>query len=525
MIALLWLSMRDVGVSLAACAVCCALLWPLLSWLQSSGVDRVCAYLHYRTTRLKVSQRPRRIILLRHGESQGNIDKQCYQYIPDNLIQLTARGREQAAEAGRRLKALVGDESVLFYTSPFLRSQQTFRIISRSFQPHQYRVREDPRIREQEWGNLQQQPAAMSDMLRERERVGRFFYRFKDGESGADVFDRVSSFMESMFREMAVDLPVQNMVLVSHGLFMRLFLTRFYRWNVQTFTEMWNPANCEFYLLERDAKFAGFTLKSRVKRDADDAADEQDGLQQPGDSGGQAEASSCSPATPDEEKTGADSSEQQPQQRATRAAGSAAASAGSAVHGSSDIDDLQASMPLRPSLSCPVPIAAASHASPKPPPHPRRLTLAPRADSGDAFSPHLSSARSLLSAIFPSAEPLQLDQTEQHWTLGSAATQLAVFPMEAGNARQTEHSAAGGTLRPQHPQHQHQHPQQQMRRKEEAADDGEAAATAAAAVSGTRSEAFEETQRRLQREEQHELEDGGGRSRHSGEAQRQRRSH
>ena len=235
----------------------------LSSYLLTTGIDRVCAYLHYRTTRLKLSLRPRRLILIRHGESQGNVDKGCYQHIPDNLIQLTARGREQAREVGLQLKQLIGDESVLFYVSPFLRSQQTFHIISEHFRPSQYRVREDPRIREQEWGNSQH-PAAMAAVLAERERVGRFFYRFQDGESGADVFDRVSSFMESMFREMGQDAPVQNMVLVSHGLFMRLFLTRFYRWSVERFTHLANPINCE--LLRAGARGQVRRLHTQVTR-------------------------------------------------------------------------------------------------------------------------------------------------------------------------------------------------------------------------------------------------------------------
>ena len=37
----------------------------------------------------------------------------------------------------------------------------------------------------------------------ERARFGRFYYRFPQGESGADVYDRVSTWLESLFREMS----------------------------------------------------------------------------------------------------------------------------------------------------------------------------------------------------------------------------------------------------------------------------------------------------------------------------------
>ena len=47
---------------------------------------------------------PGRIILLRHGESEGNADKTLYRTKPDNLIELTAAGSAQAREAGARLR-------------------------------------------------------------------------------------------------------------------------------------------------------------------------------------------------------------------------------------------------------------------------------------------------------------------------------------------------------------------------------------------------------------------------------------
>lgn len=40
---------------------------------------------------------PERIILVRHAQSEGNIDNIAYTYIPDPQIPLTALGRQQAA--------------------------------------------------------------------------------------------------------------------------------------------------------------------------------------------------------------------------------------------------------------------------------------------------------------------------------------------------------------------------------------------------------------------------------------------
>ena len=103
-------------------------------------------------------------------------------------------------------------------------------------------------------------------VVAERQKIGRFFYRFKDGESGADVYDRVSSFMDSLFREMENCLmPDNNICIVSHGLFMRLFLMRFYRWSVEKFHTLENFDNCGYCILERDDVDGSFVLTTDLE--------------------------------------------------------------------------------------------------------------------------------------------------------------------------------------------------------------------------------------------------------------------
>jgi broad specificity phosphatase PhoE len=52
-----------------------------------------------------------------------------YVSTPDWLIPLTSKGREQAANFGTRLKEIIKDEPVYFYTSPYLRTKQTLNTI------------------------------------------------------------------------------------------------------------------------------------------------------------------------------------------------------------------------------------------------------------------------------------------------------------------------------------------------------------------------------------------------------------
>jgi broad specificity phosphatase PhoE len=152
--------------------------------------------------------RPRvgRIIFVRHGQAEHNLEGGAIlqednpNRKPDNLSELTPLGRAQACAAGSRIRTLLGDEAIVsVVVSPFERTQQTLYCMQQTLgQVRVRRVDVDPRVREQEFGNFQ----VAEDMQRHREyssEVGRFYYRRPTGESGADVYDRASSFWESFF--------------------------------------------------------------------------------------------------------------------------------------------------------------------------------------------------------------------------------------------------------------------------------------------------------------------------------------
>ncbi|KAK7356035.1 hypothetical protein VNO80_15301 [Phaseolus coccineus] len=205
---------------------------------------------------------PKRIILMRHGESQGNLDTAAYTTTPDHGIHLTEQGLAQARHAGIRLRHAIGasgcspDWRVQFYVSPYDRTRSTLREVGRCFSKKRIiGVREESRIREQDFGNFQVEER-MKVIKETRERFGRFFYRFPEGESAADVFDRVSSFFESLWRDIDMNRlrhdPSNdlNFVIVSHGLTSRIFLMKWFKWTVEQFEHLNNFGNCEFRVMQ-----------------------------------------------------------------------------------------------------------------------------------------------------------------------------------------------------------------------------------------------------------------------------------
>lgn len=193
--------------------------------------------------------KPKRIILIRHGESEANVDMYLFGRVPDYTIELTDMGRAQAVEAGRKLKGLVGDESLYFYVSPFWRARSTFESIASSFPRTQFAYHEEPRLREQEWGYLRSNDD-FDNICRERREYGSFYYRIPGGEAGSDVYDRVNDLLGSMYRDFAEDDFPENCVLVTHGLTIRLFVMRFFHLPVEDFERMLAPKNCDAVILE-----------------------------------------------------------------------------------------------------------------------------------------------------------------------------------------------------------------------------------------------------------------------------------
>ena len=93
---------------------------------------------------------PRLIILIRHGQSEANVDITIHRTVPDHEINLTELGVQQATQAGQKLLELLKpDDNVHFYISPYSRARQTFKHMAKALDRNRWRCYEEPRLREQ----------------------------------------------------------------------------------------------------------------------------------------------------------------------------------------------------------------------------------------------------------------------------------------------------------------------------------------------------------------------------------------
>jgi len=216
--------------------------------------------------------KPQRILFVRHGQSESNVDAAARETIRDHEIALTEKGREQAVAAGKEISEILlhlptvswiehgisieQPRRVRIYSSSFRRARETLEGIEKGIGAITWKGqdiiegrREDPRLREQEWGHLRLR--SESDYIdRERNKHGTFYYRIPDGESGADVYDRCTGVLDTLYRDFEERMYPHAALIVGHGFAIRILLMRWLHWSVERFEETRNLRNCEILQLQ-----------------------------------------------------------------------------------------------------------------------------------------------------------------------------------------------------------------------------------------------------------------------------------
>lgn len=268
--------------------------------------------------------KPRYIILIRHGESESNKDLQKLLSIPFHKIGLTNTGKEQSYWIGCKLLKFLTDTlypsnkfDIAFHVSPYLSTRETLKCILKIIDKYNdlatifqdedslmtkrsttqiifdpckkrkwatwpprdyiqqdtfvnYHIREDPRLREQDIGNSTDLNH-IEDLMNVRLNYGKFFYRFPQGENASDVLDRVASFQTSLFRtfnkpSMIKDNRESICVLISHEIFIKAFLMRWFNWTVEEFEQLDPIENGDLIIMELDQAGNRYTLKTEMKK-------------------------------------------------------------------------------------------------------------------------------------------------------------------------------------------------------------------------------------------------------------------
>lgn len=201
-----------------------------------------------------------RLILIRHAVSVANVDPKIYLRISDHRIPLVDPVADpDAVAAGERLRGLqLTPADVCVWTSPYLRCKQTLDIVTHHAFPgqaHTLLQRESFLLREQEFGDWdglsEEEIEARHPMHFERRRrlvdeYGRFYFRYPNGESRADVVQRVTMFLGKVQRS-----SHSTHLIFLHGVTLRAFRMAWMNHPVDWFEREANPRNASVHMIER----------------------------------------------------------------------------------------------------------------------------------------------------------------------------------------------------------------------------------------------------------------------------------
>jgi 2,3-bisphosphoglycerate-dependent phosphoglycerate mutase len=217
-----------------------------------------------------------RILLVRHGESLGNVDPTVHATTPDHAVPLSDRGHQQAREAGERVAAFFEREvqgerpHIRLWVSPYLRTRQTAdSLIATSRDWVTDRV-EHILLCEQQFGLFDGVPETELPLRFPNEFGyydmqcrfgGKFWARMPQGESRFDVAKRIHQAFGTFHRD-ALEHGIHDIIVICHGVTLRAFVMMWCHLSPEWFEAERNPSNCAIRLVEagndRGYVFTGF---------------------------------------------------------------------------------------------------------------------------------------------------------------------------------------------------------------------------------------------------------------------------
>jgi 2,3-bisphosphoglycerate-dependent phosphoglycerate mutase len=208
-----------------------------------------------------------RMFLVRHGQSETNLDKAVNARLPDHRVALSTEGHAQAGEVGAYLaKLLKCAPRVRILASPYVRARQTGAAIERALAAATIRFdrREATELREIEYGLFdgiadedlpKTFPREYEHYDKHKRFEGEFFAPMPLGESRCNVADRIKGVFGTILRDASADRtdPISDFIIVSHGVTIRCFRMQWMHYSWEWYEQEQNPRNCSVQLIEGHA--------------------------------------------------------------------------------------------------------------------------------------------------------------------------------------------------------------------------------------------------------------------------------
>ncbi len=185
----------------------------------------------------------KRIVVLRHAESQEDIDPNLHNELSDEQISITPNGANQAQDLIARVLSIVSMyKSVGICSSPSNRVVQTASIIKAGLKGVCGDIIIEPRIRNLNWGNIT--PETVRGVEKERYRVGVLHFQFPEGDHSPTFVSKINQFVQELIQKGKTKDSPELLVIVTHGFALRIIAKALLQMSDADFRWIKNPPNC-----------------------------------------------------------------------------------------------------------------------------------------------------------------------------------------------------------------------------------------------------------------------------------------
>ena len=202
-----------------------------------------------------------KIFLIRHAQSESNVDPKEL-HIKTNIgINLSPLGVTQALETGQYIAKNISGENIKLWNSPYNRTRQTAQAIALALSQSNtdFIQEESIHLSERQFGLVDSVadfdthfPNESNHYNMHREQNHDFFVRPPLGESPFDMCLRLDFFLKSV---LPTDACIDTHIIVSHGAAIRGLIMMHQGQTYETYTNK-NPANASVRLIE-DSEYRG----------------------------------------------------------------------------------------------------------------------------------------------------------------------------------------------------------------------------------------------------------------------------
>ena len=201
------------------------------------------------------------IFIIRHGESDEDVNPEMKGVIHNSEMALTPKGIEQAHEVAEKLKGeIVNSDEVTFYVSPYKRAQQTAKIILDTLKNDKIKMITEPSIRSLNWGDTTMEN--LKEREQERYRVGVLHYNFPNGDRSPEYVENIYDFVYRIIKEKHIDNNKREcVVIVGHGFSLRIIVKAFTEMSEDDFKWIKNPPNTHVARIYFDSQKNNFYMR------------------------------------------------------------------------------------------------------------------------------------------------------------------------------------------------------------------------------------------------------------------------